>query len=356
MPGKASCPAFTKNASFSFGGFHFTSDGYRKNNDQKDDIANAFVQLELSPATSIQGEYRYRNTLHGDLNLRFFPENFFPGERNSEERNSYRLGARHNFAPNSTLLGLFTYQEATFGLNDQQPVEPGLNLINLRAPNKALGGEMQHLFRSEFINLTSGVGYVNINGNINATTGLDLPLPPDGPGPITLQSTIGTDVSHVNTYAYSYIHPLKGVMFTLGGSGDFIKSDSQGINKTDQINQFNPKFGITWEPITGTVLRAAAFRTMKRTLISNQTLEPTQVAGFNQFFDDINGTDAWHYGGAIDQQFSKDIYSGVEFTKRDMNVPYLDFSDPETPANRKVDWEEYLGRAYAFWTPMNGWR
>ena len=102
-----------KNASFSFGGFHFTSDGYRKNNDQKDDIANAFVQLELSPATSIQGEYRYRNTLHGDLNLRFFPENFFPGERNSEERNSYRLGARHNFAPNSTLLGLFTYQEAT---------------------------------------------------------------------------------------------------------------------------------------------------------------------------------------------------------------------------------------------------
>ena len=79
--------------------------------------------------------------------------------------------------------------------------------------------------------------------------------------------------------------------------------------------------------------------------------KPTQVAGFNQFFDDINGTDAWHYGGAIDQQFSRDIYSGVEFTKRDMNVPYLDFSDPETPANRKVDWEEYLGRAYAFWTP-----
>jgi hypothetical protein len=32
-----------KNASFSFGGFHFTIDGFRKNNDQKDDIANAFV-------------------------------------------------------------------------------------------------------------------------------------------------------------------------------------------------------------------------------------------------------------------------------------------------------------------------
>jgi hypothetical protein len=337
-----------KNASFSFGGFHFTSDGFRKNNGQKDDIANAFVQLELSPATSIQGEYRYRNSLHGDLNLRFFPENFFPGERNSEERNSYRFGVRHNFAPNSTLLGSFTYQEANFDLNDQQPVEPGFNLINLEGPNKALGGEAQHLFRSEFINLTSGAGYVDINGSINATTGLDLSPPPDGPGSITVQSTVDTDTRHANVYTYSYIHPFKDVMFTLGGSGDFLRSD---IPDTKEINQFNPKFGITWEPISGTLLRAAAFRTLKRTLISNQTLEPTQVAGFNQFFDDINGTESWHYGGAIDQKFSKDIYGGVELSKRDMSVPFLDFSDPETPRNRNANWEEYLGRAYFFWTP-----
>jgi hypothetical protein len=42
----------------------------------------------------------------------------------------------------------------------------------------------------------------------------------------------------------------------------------------------------------GTTLRAAAFRVLKRTLITDQTLEPTQVAGFNQFFDDANLTEA----------------------------------------------------------------
>ena len=71
-------------------------------------------------------------------------------------------------------------------------------------------------------------------------------------------------------------------------------------------DQFNPKFGITWNPFPGTTLRAAVFRVLKRTLITDQTLEPTQVAGFNQFFDDSMLTDAWRYGGAIDQKFTKE--------------------------------------------------
>jgi outer membrane receptor protein involved in Fe transport len=33
-------------------------------------------------------------------------------------------------------------------------------------------------------------------------------------------------------------------------------------------------------------------------------------------------------------------------------VPFLDFSvDPANPPTREADWEEYLGRAYLFWTP-----
>lgn len=331
-----------KNASFSFGGLHFTSDGFRQNADQKDDIGDGFLQLEVSPQTSIQAEYRYRNTVRGDLNLRFFPENFFPGERNRAERNTYRFGIRHAFAPNSTLLGSFTYQTAHSSLNDEQPPEPDLISIGLQRPEQAYGGELQHLFHSEFISVTSGVGFFDINGRIDANTGIDLPPP------ITIQTTIDQDVRHVNAYAYSYIHPLEKVTLTLGGSGDFVDSDSPDFRSA---NQLNPKFGILWEPVSGTLLRAAAFRTLKRTLITNQTLEPTQVAGFNQFFDDINGTEAWRYGAALDQIVSRELYAGVEFSYRDLRVPFLDFSDPQTPTSRRVNWEEYLGHAYILWTP-----
>ena len=42
---------------------------------------------------------------------------------------------------------------------------------------------------------------------------------------------------------------------------------------------------------------------------------------FNQFFDDTNATDAWRYGAAIDQIFSKSLYGGAEYTYRDLDVP-----------------------------------
>jgi outer membrane receptor protein involved in Fe transport len=128
----------------------------------------------------------------------------------------------------------------------------------------------------------------------------------------------------------------------LGASGDFFQG---GLTDT---NQFNPKFGVTWNPFTGTTLRGAAFRTFKRTLITNQTLEPTQVAGFNQFFDDVNETETWNYGVAIDQKFSKSIYAGAEFYYRDLEFPYFILSGE--PVN-KEKWKEYVSRAYAYWTP-----
>ena len=72
-----------------------------------------------------------------------------------------------------------------------------------------------------------------------------------------------------------------------------------------------------------TSIRAAAFRTLKRTLLTDQTLEPTQVAGFNQFFDDPDGTEAWRYGVGWDQKFSGNIFGGVEYAIRDLTVPFL---------------------------------
>ena len=42
------------------------------------------------------------------------------------------------------------------------------------------------------------------------------------------------------------------------------------------------------------------------------------MAGFNQFFDDSDLTEAWCYGGAIDQKFTSSLFGGVEFSKRDL--------------------------------------
>jgi hypothetical protein len=135
------------------------------------------------------------------------------------------------------------------------------------------------------------------------------------------------------------------VTFTLGGSGDFFHTDSSSSESRDQ---FNPKFGIVWNPLPDTTLRAAAFKTLKRTLITDQTLEPTQVAGFNQFFDEADSTSAWLYGAAVDQKFSRTIFGGTEFFMRDLRVPFTDITANTV---ERTTWKEYLGRTYLFWTP-----
>ena len=323
--------------SFSVGGFHFTTDGFRENADQRDEIANVFVQQELTPDTSIQAEYRYRDLEQGDVQQRFFPEDFFRALRNEEERHTFRLGARHAFSPDSILLGSFTYQDFdTRFRTDDFPVG---GFIDSTIPQMAFSAELQHLFRSRYLSLRTGAGYVGVDREDDTTIGF--------PGSEPFRSVTDQDLQHFNVYAYADVNLLKNVTATLGLSFDSLSGD-EDVDK----DQVNPKFGITWTPFAGTTLRAAAFRVLKKTLITDQTLEPTQVAGFNQFFDDSDLTEAWRYGGAIDQKFTSSLFGGVEFSKRDLTVPnLLDLKDPSNPVNRDADWNEYLGRAYLFWTP-----
>jgi tetratricopeptide (TPR) repeat protein len=341
-------------ASFSVGVSHFDTDGFRPNSDQEDDILNAFTQIELSHQTSIQGEFRRRDSERGDLDLRFFEDDFRPNERQSEDQNTIRLGARHAFSPGSIILSSFTYQRSEATTSDEPIDDPFLRSIDTTVDVDAVSGEQQYLLRTRYVTLVSGWGHFHIEGEDTTTLALDfgLPPPPIGPGLIIDQTTSDLKIDHTNAYVYGYISILKNVTITLGVSGDLFRGN-EAINNlvSDDTEQVNPKFGITWTPFRGTTVRAAIFRVFKRTLITDQTLEPTQVAGFNQFFDDITGTDAWRYGLALDQKLTTHLFAGMEFSKRDLDVPFSDFSDPANPILREVDWEEYLVRAYLFWTP-----
>jgi hypothetical protein len=155
-------------------------------------------------------------------------------------------------------------------------------------------------------------------------------------------------VKHANGYVYSTWLLAADVDVTLGVSGDSF-DESEGVGTESQIN---PKAGITWSPrlLPGATFRAAAFRTLKRTLVTDQTLEPTQVAGFNQFFDDPNATRAWRYGVAYDQQITEAIFGGVEMSRRDLRTAQAVIGAGDVEVQH-VDWNEELARTYFFFTP-----
>ncbi len=334
--------------SVSAGQFHYETKGFRENNDLKQDIYDIFGQYSLSYKTSVQTEVRYKKQENGDLTLNFFPDDFLQNERQEEETISTRFGFHHAFTPGSDLIGSFIYQHGNLGLHNLFiPIETPPNVLDVTTDQDSYSVELQHLFRGAGFSLVSGAGFFKTDIDDKSETAILLPAPEP---PIEISRTQGRDIRHANAYIYSQINYPQSAIFTIGASADSFHGD---LNDRDQ---FNPKLGLTWNLFSSTTLRASLFRTLKRMLVTDQTLEPTQVAGFNQFFDDVNGTEAWVYGTAMDQKFSRDLYGGVEYYQRDLKVPAQILTQAPAPAPpvisvEKVDWTEQEGRAYLYWTP-----
>jgi hypothetical protein len=152
-----------------------------------------------------------------------------------------------------------------------------------------------------------------------------------------------SESSHTNGYVYATANLSAAVSVTTGLSADSSRTPGISLNRS----QVNPKIGVAWDINQRTTVRAAAFRTMKRFFVASQTIEPTNVAGFNQFFDDGNGTASWRYGMAIDHRAGRAVYAGAEYSRRQNSTPLI--SGPNEGVNFN-DWRESLARAYLYST------
>jgi tetratricopeptide (TPR) repeat protein len=327
--------------SFSVGQFHYDTDGYRENNEQDRDIYNAFVQAQLSTQTSVQAEFRSDDTVTGDLTLLFDPENFSTDQTVREESTVTRVGVRHAFTPASQIIGSFYVgdRDASF-FSSLGPNPFGLTgHTSSLSQTESWTAEIRHLFRAGRLSLTSGFGHFQSDRQREETSVFQFF---DSESTVTQQ--FSDDPRQTNVYVYSLIELPEQVTLTLGASADFY--ESQIFSR----NQVNPKTGVSWHPHPSTTVRVAAFRTLHRALVSSQTIEPTQVSGFNQFFADTEGEEALRYGMAWDQKFGSRLFGGAEFSWRDLKVPVEFVTETGTTVAR-FDREEQLGRAYLYLAP-----
>lgn len=327
------------NVSFSIGQFHYKTDGFRDNNDLLNDLFNAFVQVQVSPRTSLLGEVRYTVNERGDRKLNYFPDDYMPNLRLRDEVGSFRAGVRHTLSPGSDILGTFVYQSADRRLHDINPFAS----FDVDADESGYMIEVQHLYRAGRFRSAAGAGFFRTDYRDTFTDAFF------DTGDVYVTRDKRT-ITHAEGYFYGYLNPARDLTLTIGLSGDVIDG---AIRNRSQIN---PKAGLIWNPLPSTTVRMAAFRTLKRSLINNQTLEPTQVAGFNQFFDDAEVTDSWRYGVGIDQRFSKVLLGGFEMSGRRLSVPYMSFAPAEPPDApvqevKTTDWKERSARAYLYWAP-----
>ena len=349
--------------SFSAGYSNFRTDGWRPNATQRDGNANVFMQYEFTPKTSIQAEYRYRNLQQGDVQQRFFENNFEPRFMDAEARNTFRIGGRHSFTPNSTLLANFSYikssEQQTFAPPNAPPVDVGIGVpvpfsftqVNGKEfKQDAYTGEIQHILRSQYMNLVTGATYAQQNGHPPLLVNLDLsildPTDPTLTNVNVVNQSIPLLVQLYRAYGYAYFKPIPNLTLIAGGSQDYVvgsPANVPGPNSANSESVFNPKFGLLYQPHPNTTIRLAAFRALKGPTLNEQTIEPTQVAGFNQFYDDVAITEGWRYGGAVNQKFSKTLFGGVEGSYRKVNIPVFNVLDPTLQFTNENQWYQALG-------------
>jgi outer membrane receptor protein involved in Fe transport len=155
---------------------------------------------------------------------------------------------------------------------------------------------------------------------------------------------------HQNTdsgrlYSYGFVDWPERTIWTLGLG--VVQTDVPGRRETEPT----PKLGVEYQATDQMTLRAAAFRTVKSNILAQQSIEPTVVAGFNQLFDDVNGTKANQAGFGADLRLTQDIALGGQLLYRDISSVLVaqDFADSDVLLE---DANEAVAQGYLYWTPM----
>lgn len=338
LGGEAVASVLQGRYSISGGAFRYTTDGWRPNHDIEHTIYNLYFQTAVTPELNAQIELRRRETEEGDLDFNFDPDDFSPDERRELDQDTARVGLRWAPSPNSDLLLSLIYSDRDETVVDSDETVFGPFEAEGRIKEKGYQAEAQHLYRRDRFNLVAGGGFAEIDGDLTAlATVASFPI---------IDLARDEKIQHSRGYLYGNFNLPEPVVWTLGVSFDDFEQEEISVEKV------NPKAGLVWNVTDGVSLRAAAFRTVKPALVNNRNLEPTQVAGFNQLFDDGNGDTSVRYGLGLDWRLTQGLFAGAEATWR-----YVDawFIDSEASRARSVDHDERTHRAFLFWTPAPRW-
>ena len=284
-----------------------TDDGFRINNDQRNENWRAFAQYAPTWRDSIQLSFLRGTRDSGDLPLREIPV-LIAQERFETELTNVGLGYHRSLSPSADLAVSAIY-------NDTEQIGSRLDLsgassARLHGPQLAL----QHGLRRDRATLVSGAG--TFSGDFELRSGA---------------TTLAADEQFANGYAYLKLRDLGPFDVTAGASFERVESpvgllpprDSQIapalLSRTD--SRLSPKLGVTMQAGASTVLRAAAYSRLTPGIGRLQTLEPTQVAGFNQFFDEPGGTRSFSWGFGVDQTFGRRVFGGISLLRRNRTVP-----------------------------------
>ncbi len=308
------------------GQLHYETDGFAENEAAEKDIYELFVQKQVSWKSSIQVDLKRTDFSIQETFFRFDPDNPLPVTI-GEDADSYRISGHHETSAGSDWIWSAIYEDR-YRLVEFSPV----NFPITDTDAEAYAGEIQHLKALGQFNTVAGIGYVEDQSDF-------------------LIEGMSARSRAWNAYLYGQwkSHDDR-LAIDLGVAGDWYRQTNSLLPTTVSRERLSPKFALTWTLRPGSTLRLAALSAVRRPFVASQTIEPTQLAGFNQYFSgfeqlygDLEGTISNRAGIAFDQVMSPSLFAGLEIAKRELDVPAIGL-------DRDFTWRESTGFAYLYKT------
>jgi Flp pilus assembly protein TadD len=324
--------------SLSAGRFFSSTDGFRRNADSETTLYNLFAQAAVTPQFNVQAEVRQRSNEQGDLRSNFSTEHYSESMRRRVDQSTGRLGLRFSPAAHSHFITSLIYTNLDRSLKESFPE---FDIFGFgQGKQKGIQGEAQYIFNGDSIDVIPGASAYSVDAHSLVK------LFSDGNVAAERVSDRNSTIDHYSYYLYNYIPIGDDARFTIGASYDFFKHQKRNIE------EFNPKIGFEWNIHPSLLFRAAAFQTVRPALVTSQTIQPTQIAGFNQFYDDRNGMPSRLYGLGVDVRIADGVYTGAEIARRNLDSPVS--GNAELPFE-VADQREDNYRVYLYLTMSNNW-
>lgn len=302
------------------GHLEYSTDGFRSGSGFDRVATNAFAQVQTSPASSLFWEIRSTDETQGDLSQSFLAAPF--DIRLTKERTLMRVGGHHRFTPSLAVAAVISVQDA-FDATQIPATDPPF----FEQSASELGSELQTVFRARRLRLTAGTSHYRSRGTLT-----------------TFGFAQDFESNSQVQYAYAQMEPKdRRLTLDLGLSNAEIRDPFFSA----RLRQVNPKFGVVFKPTENLAFRGATFRNLRRSIVLDQSLEPTHVAGFNQLYADSLGTDSRTAGLGADATVLPGAHIGMEWTKRQLALP-----DVSTNPLEIYPWTQRDLRFYAYWTPF----
>ncbi|MCU7885965.1 MAG: hypothetical protein KZQ82_17380, partial [Candidatus Thiodiazotropha sp. (ex Lucinoma annulata)] len=334
---------------FSLGQYHTETDGFRTNTDYEQDIYNVFAQFSLSEYTSLQIEISQDEVTKGDVSQRLLPSLLVDENLRVEtDTKNSRLGFNHTFSPKLRVLASTINRDKEISAST---LNPSFNLLREVDIDISIH-DLQIQYISDKHSFIGGLNYNQDDFKTTSTFNFS-PAPCLLPFPDCTQRNEFVE-KQSRLYGYYFYQPSERLNLTSALS---VVRDTSDIFSNKETHVL-PKLGAQLSLNNKTTLRIAALRTNSTAIESSlyRTLEPTQIVGFNQIYDELRQTDAWNYGVGINHKFLPSLTAGLEGVYREGETPF-DLLDTRTfvSSKKNVEFTETNIAGWVNWSPYKHW-